>query len=426
VGWSWSAYVRAYRDDDEGVVDLLSQRPWESVSQPNDYQWSECRRYLFRSLLKLGRTDEALQLASEQADTTTSDNELIVAHAVAGNRNRVAELLRNSEQYRYDTVYSDELAGPILRSPEYREIREQSPPPLPWVETVAWVALFREPPEWTSEKLESTVTAALGSDATVAPINLNGEDGKTFVVTIGEFPLQITVGNDRYHDPESLNASDIPDVDLLQAIESHQGWVSFTAASQGPVHPDATRFLKRLVRACRDERVIALYDWNQDLLVPAGEELDRVLADDSALINWGPHSRAVALWRTAGATPSLQLDWIRGRMRTIAHHVYHDQVPCEVTVQFSIGSAHERLTATLERVTPGDYGAWEYVARLTADSQLVSWLVKGEPVRVDEYDIVDWQATIDGAERHGAEEAAAWWDSLSDTSSPAQAKSSVP
>jgi hypothetical protein len=426
VGWSWSAYVRAYRDDDEGVVELLSQRPWESAETPDDYQWSECRRYLFRSLLKLGRTDEALQLASEGTDAATSSNELIVAHVVAGNRERVAELLTGSEQYRYNTVYSDELAGPILRSPEYHEIREQSPPPLPWIESVSWVALFREPPQWTDDDVRTRVTAALGPDAAVATLDLNGQNGRTFAVNIGEFPLQISVGDDRYHDPQSLSGTDITDPDLLQAVESHRGWITFTSASQGPAHPDATRFLKRLARGFQDERMIALYDWNQDLLAPAGEALDRALTDDSSLTDWAPHSHAVALWRTGSEMTPAQLEWLRGRVRTIAHHVYHDHIECEVTVQVSVGFAQESITATLERVTPGEYGSWEYVARLTSNSQLISWLVSGDPVHLDEYDIMDWRATIDGVERHGAAEAAAWWDSLSNSPGPAQAKSSTP
>lgn len=409
AGWNWSAQIPFQRQDYARVVELLSGRPWQDSESTDHYQWSECRRYYFRSLLRLGRIDDAVQFAAEEASKGDRTN-LVVAHTLAGDKERVAALLPAVEPYRYSSLFTDEDAGPILYGDDYRDVRESTPPPVPYVAATSWVGLLNEPMSHEEDDVRSLLTEALGDAVQIEMLAEPGNTDATYLVRSGPVRLLIAFGDDRYASPASTTAAEITDATLRDLIRTHSGWFAVSAFGN-PDFSAGSQALRSLTRTLAGDSLAALYDWNQDQLVPAGSDLDQALATEATgFTNWGPNSVYASLWREVTAPGAeAQLDWLRARLRTIAHHVYHDQLPCEVTLQIGAGNAQERLTAALERAEPGEYGGWDFVARLAEDSRFVPELKSGEPVRLSNYEIIDWRATIDGVERHGQAEAAAWW-----------------
>lgn len=412
AGWTWPAQLLFQQEDYAAVIDLLSDQPWQGAESSAEYQWSECRRYYFRSLLRLERIEEAVRFAAEEVVNGDRTN-LIIAHALAGDHERVASLLDAEEEYRLSGIYTDEDAGPILYGEEYRDVREAAPPPLPYVAATSWIGLLQAPVPHAPDDVRSLAVAALGEDVQLEPVSEPGSTQTAYMLTSGPHRLLLAFGDDQYVAPSSTAAAAITDAALRKVVESHSGWFSISALGSAD-SAQIPRVLRRLAQELAGESLQALYDWNQDLLVPAGSELDRALADEAGgQADWGPSAVYASLWReVAQPGAAAQRQWLQTRLRTIGHQVYHDQLPCEVTLQISGGNVQERLVAVLERVEPREYGGWEFIARLSESSNLIPFLKTGEPVRIQDYEVIDWRVTIDGVEHHGQTEAAAWWAAL--------------
>lgn len=112
----WEAEFLQLRKDDEGIVKLLLNRP---ASAP---RWDEIDDYLFRSLIRLKRFDDAARIADR-----LDHNVPFYTAIVAGSRGDVAVTTKALEEcikhggYNLDSFAADDILGPLLNTPPFEE-----------------------------------------------------------------------------------------------------------------------------------------------------------------------------------------------------------------------------------------------------------------------------------------------------------------
>jgi tetratricopeptide (TPR) repeat protein len=126
---AWEADVKWLHRDYEGTLRFLRNHR-QGIFAEQQYKW-KFENYLVRCLVKLNRTQEAIEEAREIVTNPAGNPVLLVlAHASAGDvKQAIANVEKHFARYIVTNCYTDEDLGPILRSDAYREFRARFPEP---------------------------------------------------------------------------------------------------------------------------------------------------------------------------------------------------------------------------------------------------------------------------------------------------------
>jgi Flp pilus assembly protein TadD len=128
---AWDFEALWLKQDFEMVVKAIRANP---DLLKNTLSRFKCEGYLVRSLVKLKRSNEAID-ESTALNKRKFGPETLLAYAIAstGDVKRTIAFLEAPERQRFliNTCYHDEDLGPILRSEAYRAFQDRHPPPPP-------------------------------------------------------------------------------------------------------------------------------------------------------------------------------------------------------------------------------------------------------------------------------------------------------
>jgi hypothetical protein len=126
---AWDVEVCWLKKDYDGALKLLQEHR-EVLSSPR-HQW-KYENHLIRCLVKLKRSEEALQQAEAIAKRKSGNRVLVVlAHASLGDAKKLLAAVAQLGHSRYllEDCYRDDDLGPLLRSEAFREFRARFPEP---------------------------------------------------------------------------------------------------------------------------------------------------------------------------------------------------------------------------------------------------------------------------------------------------------
>ncbi len=417
ASWFWAVRLRWDDQDYEGVRRLMDEAPDTAWDLMDASERSGCEEFLFRSRLRLEQTEEALRQAASANQGEANPLWLLIANAVAGRHDEVREMFTRLHDYRFQSVYSDEDAGPVLLGPEFKPLRDEYPPWLPYSNESGRVAFLRLPCALSIEEVSTAVADAWGAEAGVEALAhpVPGQP-RSFVIVRGKTRFVVTCGTGPYHDAESVDLTDFKDLGAADALRQHAGWVAVSPVAQSgirtgprPRTSDTCDLLGRLAH----DGLLGVYDAEQQRIVAAGAELDQLMSTDSDPAKWSDAGERVWLWcrnpdeQVAPAIP----DRVRRRLIRAGLGVWRaGGNTLQVMLGPGSGEAREQIEVRVERVRPGRYAGFHYDGRVLYDSQLFPWLTAGEMIRFSEHDVVDWTDPGDGASARA--EAEEWWRQL--------------
>jgi predicted Zn-dependent protease len=423
TGWFWAIRLRWDDQDYDGVRQLMDETPRSVWDTMDANERRACEEFLFRSRLRLQQTEEALRQAESADQGEANPLWQLIANAVAGRPEPVGELIARLPDYRFRSVYADEDAGPVLLGPDFRSLREQFPPWLPYARDNGWLALLRDPRQLTVEELKRAVADAWGAELQVEEL-LHPAPGQspTFVIVRGETRFVVTCGTGPYQKTETIDLADVRDQGAADALRQHAGWVAVSPVAQPGIPPGRQQQpteVSDLLRQLAGDGLLGAYNTEQRRLVLAGASLDQIMSGHSSPQSWTDAGESVWLWRgnagdeVAAAVP----DRVRRRLIRAGLALWRtNDGSFEALLGAGSGEAREQLAVRVERVKPSGYTGFQYDGRLLYDSQLFPWLRAGELVRFWEYDVVDW---TDGSGVSARAEAAEWWRQLQERSAAA-------
>src|SRR5262249_36900388 len=123
----WELNVLWLRNDYAGVVRYLDDKRDFFSKRSNRYPADERR---IRSLIKLGRTDEAVEAAKQQQRGVSGEQLLALVHAARGDVSAtIAALGERPSRYVISSCYTDADLGPLLRGETFKPFRDRFPEP---------------------------------------------------------------------------------------------------------------------------------------------------------------------------------------------------------------------------------------------------------------------------------------------------------
>ena len=254
----------AEQKDDQGVVQLLT--PWPEDQFKGEYRASQARWQLVRSLLRLGRGDEARQFAAESAKR---DQTLLLSLLIWQRRwDEVATLLKDesiAEQFAEHLRYAsrEDLLQAYRTDEGAAALRKRFPMPLP-EETAGSriVLLLRTPAELTAERLQALAQG--DSPFEVRPLpTLRSEVTAVFEVCDASGRAVVAAGSGGYCDPRWLKRTRVPDAGLLAILKGHGAWITVQGAEADDEDDMAAveRLVRRIAAGLLDANVQAVNVW---------------------------------------------------------------------------------------------------------------------------------------------------------------------
>ena len=224
---SWDELLLETDEDRAGYVDAwlpLCDRYFEE----DHIQWRRpgFAESLVRTSLRIGRADDALQVATRVKERQQELLPLILCHATAG---RVAETCSLIEEYLDDygsmfMLYDDPSIGQLLRSPKFSELHARHPVEIPMsISENATILLLAQSPNWDESKLDEMLNG-LGESLQVTRMPSDGVEPR-FAVAVGDARVLVSVHTGRYLSDRSLNVHTVPEQHDA-VLKSHTAWVS--------------------------------------------------------------------------------------------------------------------------------------------------------------------------------------------------------
>jgi tetratricopeptide (TPR) repeat protein len=428
------------------VARLLDPWPEERLRDLATWELSDLGDKLVRSFLRLEQYDNARAAAEQLIERGGAATALAMVHAARGDADAVRRVIDENSlsSYQYGGLYYDDDCDSAMRSPAFRPLRDEFPPSLPYSERYGSISLLlsREV-DWTAEQLLDALEPVLLDDveiSTVAPLATDGAS-QCFVVKSGGQSLVITPLARRYE----TSYVETTDPALSAACRDHVAVVSITWVPSGAAGEDGSNDGSNdgpndgSNDGSNDEAasLAALAPAQRDAPPPAVRRAAAALADDACLAFYVSGGFSRLLPTDAGTNAALRGDspdeelWKLGKPQWLyleykpdregeatadvgrrrLHQLFEAFEQRRPDQEFSIcvnlgqGAAIEPQWLRLQRVERPPRRGEPMVGTMTADSQLVDWPVRGEPLSVGIYDVVDWKYTdgdkiIRGREDH--------------------------
>ncbi len=365
---------------------------------------------LVRSLLRLGRRDEARAAAERAAREHELEVPLVMVLLAEG---QFAELqLKLADRRLLSLVQQRPLdrdleLRQLLHTSELAEFRKANAWPLPadYSEDFGHVALLvREPVTCDRSQLETHLTAAGIPTNAIRPILADPSDKRTSYIIDTEYGTLLVTFGEAAAAKESETTDDfyrpfIADAALARAVEEHRGLV-IVDFTRSPLEPTSHRIAgqaARLARELRSDSTLAVTGdrgKGQAWLADASPETFRRLARGELLVHRPPpdvlrlpYSFIPAL-AAEDDESSKAAKTLNRQVRELAREFASGQAePREVTIELSRGHARERLPIRVTAVRRAQYGQWEFIGEPTSTSALWPYLRPGLPLAVGRYQI---------------------------------------
>jgi len=396
--------LAAGQKDDQGVVQLLT--PWPEDKFKGEYRASQARRQLVRSLLQLGRGDEARQFAAEFANR---DQELLFSVLIWQRRwDELDTLLTDesvAEQFEEHLRYAsrEDLLQAYRTDDDAAALRKRFPMPLP-DQTVASriVLLLRTPAALTAERLQALAEG--DSPFEVRPLpTLRSEVAAVFEVRDSSGRAVVTAGSGGYCDPRWLQRARVPDAGLLAILKGHGAWIAVQGAEANDEEDLAPveRLVRRIAAGLVDANVQAVNVWGLESATARlaavdetttgrlrGERsLDEDFEDALKLFLEPRGDESETDGPAASQPPRRELLALVKSLKSPS-----PDPPHWIQVQLRLGEAGEELWLRAVSAKPTRWGEIEFVGEFCTTSQLWPHLKPGERAIVTSSEVRRWTA----------------------------------
>jgi hypothetical protein len=403
----WAVAAHWHRGEYQQVVDRLTPWPEDRVARLEPGQLTELCELLVRSLVRLGRLDDAEFAVERARDEYGVDPPQVALILARNDRPALLELLSHPRIARSlfeRPLYRDRDLAPLLFDADLAEIRRTQALPLPrdrGSHNLALVLLFAEP--LTAQQLQQSLdqAQAAGDAVAIDP----WQDRWARMWDRGHEALVMACGAGEYCGcdalPENLAAGD----SRRTILEQHGGWVALDllTGEQRNAGSGLPAIATRLGRALAELKPLALYSSgsrtnhvelmdaqsHQRLISGAYFDPQRQAAAASGQLAaageiWPLYSGGgeydFASWPARGKSLRQLAD--RARVENDAGHAL-------ARVTFTRGHAVEQHWLKVVRARPGKYSDDEFIAEMTADSKLWPFLRTGERLRLSSYELLE-------------------------------------
>ncbi len=400
----WEAEMHWQRKDYERLIDLLDPWPEVLAHDPSSWQFSQLKDQLLKSYLRLDRLDEALEFFQSMYEESGESRALIIVHAAEKNLEETSRWMGEAKQrtYSLSSLYDDEDVGRIMRSKEFAPLREKYPPSLPLNEGAAdIVLLLKQPIQLEAAQLRVTITGLSHGEVTMteAPGFVGTKDIHGLVARSASGAVCVSAGDHRYTDDEPASDIQIQNQTLRQAIDEHTAWVAVQAIQFSGESDDATNArAHQIAAALLDENCLAVYLAEPSRILENSAATQAFLSAEQRAPNQPtPAGESNWLYYFGELETESTATWLDSRRRfkalTAAFEERREGQRVFVKVALEVGVVAEPHWLEVKRIVRRDYNQKSIVCDFTTDSSLIPYLTAGEPVSVEQYQIVDWKST---------------------------------
>jgi hypothetical protein len=393
----WNAH-RLWTAGDYGAIAAAGARGPAFVAGWKPHEVEQFHNWHVRSLVKLGRIDEALRVATALSESWCDDVPLEVVELHRRNAPGLRRLLadRAPRTYEINQLYRDPDDARVLAEDVFRPVREEFPRPLPylWSRSFA-VLLLQGSVPLSTEALQQVASEVPGGDCRVDVLNppaAPAPAGGTapWLIRLGDARIIVTAGGGLFHEKFTPGEPPFRSQQLASAVSDHDSWLRFELLNSSRASDFSTVHsadFRRLVARFLDPRVRALYWSETGRLIEYSAELPGQLAaddkpalpelagesvsfdsagEDEALIDSTEKSVPVEdLARLA-----VELSGPGPRTRSV------------IKVERSVGPASELLEFDLVRVVRTEFRDFILTGSLRTESNLDPQLIVGEPYSI--------------------------------------------
>ncbi len=347
----------------------------QSLGGDDGWVYQRVAKDLVQVLLRLGRDEEALQLATQLQEQCDESLGVILCHLQAGRLDQAREAI---EQYFQDDdmiwLYDDAIIR-ALCAHQFQPVPAKHPLEVPGsVQHADTVLLLREQPHWTADDLESRLQG-IHDSLVVTPIA--DSDPQQYLIQLGDTRLLIAVHSTpmRVTDYTTplLRTADLPGVD------EHVAWVRASVVQWGQPVPRI-----HAVRQVRDVALRLLDDTCSAFWLVEDERLVANTADRRAALqravtqldfsDLGNSVNLVVQEASRNVEGPRQLARALRRLRLAFDQRQDEQFA--VAADLYAGEATERLWIALDEIRGQEDAS--FVGRLLQDSQYVPELKAGQ------------------------------------------------
>jgi hypothetical protein len=394
--WNRNDYARV-----TDALDAAAQSSPQGRSPGDAFNYDD---WYVRSLLKLGRVDDARRKAQAVFDAAGAVLPLVLVNLAGRNLDEVKRLLTEGDlqPYEIQNLYDDSDGGPVLYSPEFQELRREFPPSLSyWLGSRSAVLLVRQAPSLTAESLKAAAAAALQRDCTVEPIEAVAENsipGRTaqWLIVAGTTRLLVGCGSTPYHDRAAHRRQKIASPSVEQALATHQGWMEVEQidSERGGINrKEAPEFL-RLAAGLLSDDCLLVYLPERSRIIENTADLRQALASANSreataklgLTHW--LQRRTEENRPDDARRSREFQKALKRM-TAALSSRRPEQKFEVVVAVHAGTAVELLPIELDGTKRAGFRGMDFVGTLRKPSRLFPRLAAGERLCLAQYLVME-------------------------------------
>lgn len=371
----------------------------EGPSRPWQYEGLEDQ--VLRSFLRLNRFPEAIAYADSRFQEDGQVDNLLIAHLAAGNLDEAREAfkLHNDSTWSLSAIYSDEDVGERLHSEEFRSLREQFPPPLPYYPLAEIAVLFLdEPSEFDSGRLHELVDSLVEGEVIVSPIE--GERGASvFLIESEDLTFLLTHSDSEFipdEDPAD-HARELKDPQLQSALRDHRAWVSLGVLTgrRNETTQDEQTVGYEIVSKLIDEHCLGLFFENEQRIMLPAPDLRQVLESDSPDEKLKDLGEELWLYIDPPYDPaeSLETQRCQARLHQIAK-AFADRTPDQeflMQVELSANHVKEFHWISVDSVRKKPYGDYRITGQFQSASKIFPGVAVGEPVAIRKYEVYDWK-----------------------------------
>lgn len=405
--WRMFQAERLWDDQDyAGLVRTVEPVADAMLGELGDWDVGRFGDLYVRSLLKVGRADDARSFAAAVCDQCGKTLPLLNVSAHDRNVAEIEKLLAEfgNDTWKISVAYNDSEIGPVLRSAEFLPVRRKFPPePGVSFSRSGVVLLLDAPSTITTDDLKSAASVLLGNDVAVEPFAAppgmpSPGVVESWLVRAGHSCLSIAAGGDRRF------AEAGPDVDkqhseaLSRALARHRGWVSLRWL--GPDRSEAadrtaSSPIYRLAARLRNDHCLALSLSPDNVVIVNSPELGAILESED------PHteltSRGEVFWLPRQRVPDSEgsqkrdAEFSRSLAKLdVAFQARSPEDSLEIGILVRDEDLAEVLKLDLVHASKAPYRGRTFRGTFKTNSRLCPELVAGEPLSVSEYQVVEW------------------------------------
>ena len=359
------------------------------LSTDESWRTTPVVRLLWKTWWDMGRHDEARSLAQELQQRKSQFHSewiafLVYSHRTSEGLEAAREAMDDGQSY---LLYNDEDVGPILRSSEYAALHDEFPLPVTGESRGQLVLLLLREPLANTQQTLATAFSQAGAPATVVAVpELNGHPS-SFVVDHNGLKLRVTAGTRPLQVAESYPPQPLPSV-VLDVQRQHQAWLEIRTlvSEDGGAAAAILAPLGAALARLADANCLALYLYDENILIPWNDSTPTALAAGTRLHDWKQLGIFANFYLDDSSVDPRPERSFRRELKSQLDALLDGKPRGEFRIQIerSDYSAAEGLWFDVEKY---DAKEEEFVGRLMADSLIQPRLRQGRRYTVSRYQV---------------------------------------